>query len=415
MNLTPEKLREILEKDRRASDEALFGVYEGPVGDQGRHRVKLENGTTIHEVGSAAPGVTFKPGTQVPILSPRAGSQRVIVGAPPPGRKGTAFPPATRTISQPAPITSSDFEFLSIHVSIDGTTLEAFRHDTDGSLIESLATVGGGLGSPEYASRIATDSESLVGDNSVVMVVEGTTQHSVQVFDVSDTTLYTYTPPSGWSVGTMAGYTGGYVYWSERELAGLSVRLSRARADLTSQSVLSTATITAFPDPESSWGGPTAGVLSESALLVGFSGTYDEDPVYQSARFPLTGAAAGTSSDAFGDQLFPTPISSTDAIGVKNKVSDQGNDLRQRADQANVSPTSPWPATTNWLAGTGEYGVSADLSSDGLTAMLYTWNGITNTAIVGDLTGATGDPDQRVNLVNGESTPSTWAFLYEVS
>lgn len=234
----------VLDARRMAEADLRAGEMVSPFG-KGFFKVKNPGGATEYIVADQTGGRTFAPGSSVVLGSFTGLPGEVVIGGSPPGKKGgssrTRSPRRRGTAATPA----NQYAF---GIAADGD-LRAMLY-ADATYVSTLGTSAAN-GSCTVVDCILTDSSLVVGDGSVVLYDSAAEQH--KVWDVDGNVTYSYSAPAGWSILSIyPRYYDGAIYWVEYETgitghldATGQIRLRTAATDLTGESTIATATMTA--------------------------------------------------------------------------------------------------------------------------------------------------------------------------
>lgn len=137
------ELRRGLERRRRSEADIAFDLYVRPHGSDGLHVVRRECNESEIIVGSSLSGLTFPPGAVVPVGSHTGTPGEFIIGAPPPGRRGSS------RFAQDFP-TPGDLEAVGITAATPGTV-------PAGASGEAVTLSGFGFRSTDTFEAVALD------------------------------------------------------------------------------------------------------------------------------------------------------------------------------------------------------------------------------------------------------------------
>jgi hypothetical protein len=155
-------VRVVLARNQQQTADNRWAVYVKPLGG-GRHLVRNIDNARPYRVGSALGSITFKPGSMVMVSSNTGAPGEIIIGMPPPGRRGGRQPiVTTRTKSMTAPTeppTSQDFPTGRSYWGIfsngtDHTTWYCYDY-TDGTVGSQVDSITGSGVNQTNAGRLA--------------------------------------------------------------------------------------------------------------------------------------------------------------------------------------------------------------------------------------------------------------------
>lgn len=223
-------------------------------------KIKNSGGSQEYIVKNHALGRTFSPGSKV-VLGSEAGSPgEVVLGGSPPGKSGGVGTARNRRRRGTATVGANQYAFgmdgdnIAMHALLysDGT----FVSERGSSVAVSTAPVG----------CIVADSSALVGDGSML----GRTDNTMQLWNVEDSLVYSYSAATGWRFLAGPYYQNGRLYFFEGEdsvegVSSFDVRLRSAATDLTDVTTLETVTLD-ISDAQADLGG---------SVLVEFMDTFD--------------------------------------------------------------------------------------------------------------------------------------------
>lgn len=272
--------------------------YVRPIGTRGLSRVEIP-GTGVTKAVANASGMTFEPGTMVPVARNLDSPGETIIGRPPPGQRG-ARPVVRRSVSVGEAIT---FGFTADGYAWSGDMLRAWEFESG-----SPYSAGVMRGEIEIVGGIALASSivalSGLGTHALAFVIgNGDLPTEQRVWDVEGSTLYerSVTAERAASAPQVAGE---YLWWVEfdqhTEGGGQTARLYRSGHDFSGATQIQTVAISAELASQA-WESITWQGVSDSAAWVEV--TWNDDVNFEVSgseriRIPLDGSAGDHAAEA---------------------------------------------------------------------------------------------------------------------
>jgi hypothetical protein len=200
----------VQERHREISADIRDAIYVRPLG-RGLHLVRNFCNDKEYVVGAAVP-VSYSPGSKVFLASNTGHPGEVIMGGPPPGRRGASiFGNVTVLRSAPVLIEAEEGSHPYLAVSFSGTTIYAYSY-TDG-------TFGAEIANASFAavSLGTVNSVALVSLSPLVVAVLGTNDVMTWNIDTNTVNDGGHNPAH---TASLLGGVDGVAYWAENTSFG---------------------------------------------------------------------------------------------------------------------------------------------------------------------------------------------------
>lgn len=353
--------RAVLEQDIR------FATYGGPDGAEGLHTVWLPSSSQPGApavrwlVSSTQAGMTWAPGSQVPIATPAGnGNQAMILGSPPPGRAGAAFFATVEYPASPPPLPSGS---VWAFFNSGGAGIHAWIYN-GGTFLERRGTLTGGLtGDPggftiegadlSVSALIDRDPVSGFSPGSMAFVI-GTA--GVLGWDVDNGRVTWRPAATAVSYEPVIAFWQGWVYWLQTALTAVepgvfkaTISLMKARPSLASAAMVGSRTIDLILTSEGSEGMVALSLLIGSASAIGYFAITDLVTSSLIDSFAIVFPLAGGTAMLVDPQAVPdSAVSQGLPLPPGIVAMRAGATLERKPEDAGSGWSSLWPVTGSW-------------------------------------------------------------------